>query len=83
MGDSRFDRLDDVVLRFCSGEHDAVGALSTGEKLYIALTANDTALLTSMNYTIPAALARLGPEWTATLIARWEYRGNPARQLST
>lgn len=75
-----FDDLDAMAERVAQGDFDEIGTLSTGEYLYVALAANSTELLSRSNDTIVQALARLGPEWTAELISRWQYRGNPARQ---
>lgn len=72
-----FEYLDELAVRVAKGDLDCTGALSTGERLYVALAANSTALLERADYTIPEALARLGDEWTRELINRWQYRGNP------
>ncbi|AVK02471.1 MULTISPECIES: hypothetical protein [Pseudomonadaceae] len=75
----QLDYLDALALRVAKGDLDCVGALSRGEYLYVALAANSAELLNQSNDTIAEALARLGPEWTAALIERWQYKGNPAR----
>ena len=74
---SQFERLDAIAIRVAKGEQDAAGALSTGEALYVALAANSTALLDSVGYTIPEAIARLGQDWTNALVTNWQYKGNP------
>lgn len=72
-----FDRLDKIVIAVAKGDSSAFGVLSTGEQLYVALAANDVELLSAIGYTIPEAIARLGSEWTESLVERWRYRGNP------
>ena len=74
---SQFERLDELVERVAAGDLDCTGALSTGERLYVALAANSVELLTRCDYTIAEALARLGDDWVTQLIERWRYRGNP------
>ncbi len=74
---SQFERLDELVERVAAGDLDCTGALSTGERLYVALAANSVELLARCDYTIAEALARLGDEWVTQLIERWLYRGNP------
>ncbi|MCA2998065.1 MAG: hypothetical protein ING75_05615 [Rhodocyclaceae bacterium] len=75
---SQFDRLDRLAIKVAKGNRDGVEVLSTGEAVYVALAANDAALLKDLNYTIAEAIARLGPDWTATLVERWQYLGDPA-----
>ena len=59
------------------GDDRRTGVLSHGEVLYVALAANSINLLQEQGYTIAEALSRIGPEWTADLVARWEKRGHP------
>lgn len=75
--DSQFERLDGIARRAAKGDTEGVNVLSTGEKLYVALAANSSNMLEAQGYTIAEALARLGSDWTAQLIARWQYQGNP------
>lgn len=76
---AQLDYLDQLAVRVAKGDLDCVGALSRGEYLYVALAANSAELLARSNDTIAEALARLGADWTAQLVKRWEYRGNPAQ----
>ena len=64
---SQFERLDELVERVAAGDLDCTGALSTGERLYVALAANSVELLARCDYTIAEALARLGDEWVTQL----------------
>jgi hypothetical protein len=44
------------------------GELSTGEQLAAALVLNRADWLAEMGYTMPEAIDRIGPEWSALLI---------------
>lgn len=77
--DATFYRLDKIAIRVAQGDSSGVGVLSTGEKLYVALAAYDAVLLGSWDYTIAEAIDRLGTQWTAELVSRWRFRGNPKR----
>lgn len=46
-----------------------LGAMSLGEKLAVALVLNRADWLADLNYTIPEALARIGPAWIAHIPA--------------
>ena len=74
---TKLNTLDALAEKVAKGESSAAGGLSTGERLYIALASNNLAMLESDGYTIAEALARIGTDWTAELISRWQYRGNP------
>lgn len=76
---SQLDNLDQLALKVAKGDLDCTGALSTGERVYVALAANSAELLATADNTIAEALARLGPEWTDELIRRWRYKGNPQK----
>lgn len=49
------------------GGHDAWAVQSTGEKLAVALVLNRSDWLEEMQYTIPEAIERSGPEWVAII----------------
>lgn len=74
---TRLNTLDVVAVKVAKGESNAASGMSTGERLYIALASNNLEMLERDGYTVAEALARLGTEWTAELISRWQYRGNP------
>lgn len=76
---SQLDYLDEIAVQAAKGDCRAVGPLSTGERLYVALAANNAALLAEGGDTIAEALARIGPEWVDQLVQRWQNRGNPAK----
>lgn len=77
--DSQFVHLDAIARRVAQGDSDAVGPLSTGQALYVGLAANSTELLQQYGYT----LARLGPDWTNHLVARWQYIDDPKNAPNT
>lgn len=79
MSNEQLDHLDALALRVAKGDESAMGVLSRGEYLYVVLAANRTDLLAAGNDTIAEALARLGEDWTAQLVERWQYRGDPTR----
>ncbi|AXE32262.1 hypothetical protein DK842_21520 [Chromobacterium phragmitis] len=68
---SQLDYLDQITSDALNQIDSRVGQLSTGERLYVALAANRLDLMPG--YTIPQALARLGDDDVAELIARWQY----------
>ena len=74
MSPSQLDHLDEIAQQVSTGNYDGVGVLSTGERLYVALAANSANLLARADYTITQAIARLGWDDTAELVARWQYR---------
>ena len=75
MNDTQLDRLDEIALQVRKCNRHAVGVLSTGEQLYVALAASSATMLRNLGYTIPQALARLGQDDARELVSRWQYRG--------
>jgi hypothetical protein len=57
------------IVRVCldAKRADSYGVLSTGERLAAAVVLNRFDWLQEMNYTIPEAIDRIGPEWAARL----------------
>ena len=80
MSNEQLDHLDAMALRVARGDTKGLGALSRGEWLYVVLAANRADLLAANNDTIAEALARLGWDWTAQLVERWQYKGDPTRR---
>lgn len=66
-----YERLEAIVVRVRQGDLDAVGVLSTGERLYVALAANNCELLGSDS--IAYAIARLESEAVQELVERHRY----------
>ena len=73
MNDSKLDYLDQITREVRSGNKDRVGVLSGGEAVYVALAASDMDMLTSMGYSLPGAIGRLGEADTRALVERWEH----------
>ncbi|MFL1449172.1 hypothetical protein ACI77O_12325 [Pseudomonas tritici] len=80
MSNEQLDHLDAMALRVAKGETEGLGVLSRGEYLYVVLAANRADLLAAGNDTIAEAIARLGEDWTAQLVERWQYSGDPTRR---
>lgn len=74
MNATQLDHLDEIALQVRKGNRRAVGVLSTGEVLYVALAGNSATMLNNLGYTIPQALARLGQDDMRELVSRWQYR---------
>ena len=70
---SQLDYLDQVAQRVVRNKFDAYRGMSTGERLYVALAASRSDLLEEDGYTIAEAMTRIGSEWRAELIQRWQY----------
>ena len=49
--------------------------------LYVVLASNRFDLFNAEKYTFAEAIARLGPEWTAELVKRWQYAVDPRKAL--
>ena len=71
---TQLDRLDQIADKMRANKKYLCGPFSTGEQLYVSLCANRTDILKRLGYSVPAALARLGPDWTAELIARHQSK---------
>lgn len=80
MSSELLDHLDAMALRVAKGDTKGLGVLSRGEYLYVVLAANRADLLAAGNDTIAEAIARLGEDWTAQLVERWQYKGDPTRR---
>jgi len=76
----QLDHLDALAVRVAKGDESGLGVLSRGEYLYVVLAANRPDLLAASNDTIAEALARLGEDWTAQLVERWQYKGDPTKR---
>ena len=79
---SQFDRLDDIAKRMAGGDDESYGVRSTGERLYVVLASIRFDLLNAAKYTFAEAIARLGPEWTAELVARWQSADDPRKVVA-
>jgi hypothetical protein len=79
---AHFDYLDGLVFRLMTGEDDCIGALSSGERLYVILAANRADLLAGMDYTIVQAINRLDDDWLSAVRRRWQATPE-AQQITT
>ena len=77
MSSELLDHLDALALRVAKGDTKGLGVLSRGEYLYVVLAANRADLLAAGNDTIVEAIARLGEDWTAQLVERWQFKADP------
>ena len=57
--------FDEIVAKCQAARDGHFGALSTGEKLMAALVLDRPDWLQNAGFTIPQALHRIGPEWSA------------------
>lgn len=73
MTDSEFDYLDREAQRVADGESKRFHALSTGERIYVALAANRPDLIQQDGSTLVQAIVRLGPIWLEELLMRHRY----------
>ncbi|GJH39034.1 hypothetical protein CBA19CS91_39775 [Paraburkholderia hospita] len=74
MTKTQLDHLDSLAEAVKGGHDDALGGLSTGERIYCALASSRLDLMPQGGYTIAEAIARLGWDDTRALVERWEYR---------
>ncbi|MCK7552787.1 hypothetical protein [Marinobacter goseongensis] len=61
------DNLTQMVSSALAAARKGYGTLSTGEALAAALILNDHAVLADRGMTIPEALDRIGPDWSALI----------------
>jgi|GEM_PF-2392373 hypothetical protein len=80
MTDDQLDYLDKVVEELLDGNCARFGALSTGERLYVALGASDVKMLRQMRYTIAQALGRRDEGNAHQLVMRLRTADRWARQ---
>ena len=66
-----YDYLDEIAREVANDDQSRLGVLSSGEYLYVALSANECSLLGRR--TVASALARLGDESVAHLIDHHRY----------
>ncbi|MES2785031.1 MAG: hypothetical protein V4684_06175 [Pseudomonadota bacterium] len=69
----KFEYLDELANRIAAGDVRGFHALSSGEKCYVALAANNQALLEEDGYTIVQAFVRLDADWRVHLLTTWRY----------
>jgi hypothetical protein len=74
MTKSQLDHLDAIAESVRAGDDDAIGGLSTGERIYVALASNRMDLAPA-DYNIVEAIYRLDWDDTRALVERWRLRG--------
>ncbi len=70
---NQLDRLDEYADCLRAGQAAGFWALSSGERVYVALAANRADLLAEDGYTLVQAWARLDYGWSDQLKLRWRY----------
>lgn len=70
------ERLDAIAREAWSGKYDGVGALSTGERLYVALASGRMRELVPED-SIAYAVERVGSEWMAHMLTVWRSSSQP------
>lgn len=73
---SQLEYLDEIAREAWGGKYDRVGALSTGELLYVALASGRMRELAPGD-SIPYAVGRVGPEWMAHMSEVWRTTPQP------
>lgn len=73
---NQLEHLDEIAREAWAGDYERVGALSTGERLYVALASGRMRELTPSD-SIPYAVNRVGPEWMAHMLQVWGSTSQP------
>ena len=73
---NELERLDEIAREAWEGNYDRTGALSTGERLYVALASGRMRELCPRD-SIPYAVDRVGPEWMAHMLEVWKSASQP------
>jgi hypothetical protein len=73
---TQLERLDEIARRAWDGDYASVGALSSGERLYVALASGRMRELVPGD-SIPYAVERVGPEWMAHMTKVWKASRQP------
>lgn len=77
---NRFDHLDRIAQEIRRHGQTKPKAsfpyrfLGNDDFLYVCLAADRADFMDEFGFTIPAALSRLGPDWTAALVHRHQYQ---------
>ena len=76
MNNSQLERLDEIARQAWAGNYDCVGALSKGERLYVALASGRMRELAPED-SIPYAVDRVGPDWMEHMLQVWRSTTQP------
>lgn len=79
VSNGQIDKLDALVFLAAQGKDASFDGLSTSEAVYLALASNRIDILKKMGYTIAEGLARIGANWIAELMMRWQNSGDPQK----
>lgn len=71
---NRFEDLDRIAEEIRQRSQIQLRFLGSDDFLYVCLAADRTDLMDEFGFTVPAALLRLGPDWTAALVQRHQYQ---------
>lgn len=74
----QLEHLDEIARESWDGKYSRVGALSTGERLYVALASGRMRELAPQD-SIPYAIERVGPEWMAHMGNVWRSSTQPTQ----
>lgn len=79
MSDSeQMQHLDSIARDAWAGNFERVGALTTGERLYVALAAGRMQELCPGD-SIAFAVERVGPKWMAHMLKEWRGSTQPSK----
>jgi len=73
---AQLEHLDEIAREAWEGNYDRVGALSTGERLYVALASGRMRELVPGD-SIAYAVDRVGPDWMAHMLEVWRATPQP------
>ncbi len=73
---TQLENLDEIAREAWAGNYDRVGALSTGECLYVALASGRMREL-APDDSIAYAVDRVGPTWMAHMLQVWRGSTQP------
>lgn len=72
----QLEHLDDIAREAWNGNYDRVGALSNGERLYVALASGRMREL-AQGDSIAYAVDRVGPDWMEHMLEVWRATPQP------
>ena len=73
----QLNHLDEIAREAWKGNYERVGALSTGERLYVAVASGRMRELCPAD-SIAYAVDRIGTEWMEHMLDVWCNRSQPA-----
>ncbi|WP_156516874.1 hypothetical protein [Delftia sp. GW456-R20] len=76
MNESILEYLDEIAREAWNGDYRRTGALSSGERLYVAVASGRMRELAPGD-SIPYAVNRIGEEWMAHMLNVWRSSKQP------